>query len=103
VRTHEAACAHHTVERPKPLVRIALILNGSLVALSLGTFAWIDVQHGTFATHVILGTVFAVGLGLLVLVRRYGLFSEEPKYDVLEHADPPPEEDRDPPWWLDDR
>jgi hypothetical protein len=85
------------------VVRIAMILNGALVALSLGTFVWIDLSHGTLATHIALGTIIAVGGVFLVLVRKYGMFSEEPKYDVLDQADPPPEEDRDPPWWLDGR
>lgn len=102
-RTTDPGCAHHTGERPKAVVRIAMILNGSLVALSLGTFAWIDFHHGSIYTHVALGTIVAIGLTFLWLVRRLGLFSEEPKYDVLDQADPPPEEERDPRWWLDDR
>lgn len=103
VRTQATACEHHTCERPKPIVRIAMILNGSLVALSLGTFVWIDVHHGSLTTHIVLGAVIAVGLTFLWVIRRFGLFSEEPKYDVLDNADPPPAEDRSPPWWLDDR
>jgi hypothetical protein len=103
VRTQEAGCEHHASDRPKPLVRIAMVLNGSLVALSLGTFVVLDVRNGTLVSHVILGSILVIGVVFLLLVRRFGMFSEEPKYDVLDHADPPPEEDREPPWWLDPR
>src|SRR5512147_1054274 len=100
VRTQAAGCEHHSGDRPKPIVRVAMILNGSLVALSLGTFIWTDVHYGTLTTHIVLGSIIAIALTFLWLVRRLGLFTEEPKFHVLEHADPPPEEDRTPPWWL---
>jgi hypothetical protein len=100
VRTQDAACEHHVTDRPKLLVRVAMILNGAAVTLSLGAFIVLDVRHGTLLSHAVLGGVIAAGLVFLWLVRRYGLFSEEPKYDVLEQADPPPEEDEHR-WWLD--
>lgn len=99
VRTGEAACEHHTVERSKPLVRVAVILNGAAVAVSLGAFVIVDVRHGTLLTHLVLGSVIAAGLVFLWLVRRYGLFGEEPKYDMLNQVDPPPKEEHR--WWLD--
>lgn len=102
VQTHEAACEHHTSERPKPLVRIAMILNGAAVAMSLGAFIVLDVRNGTLLSHIMLGTVIVVGIVFLWLVRRYGMFSEEPKFDVLDQADPAPKEDEHP-WWLDPR
>jgi hypothetical protein len=103
VRTHDPACAAHQGERSTLLVRVTMALNVLVCALSLALLVVYDVREGNLVTHLMLGAVLLTVAVFLWVVRRYDLLSEEPKYDLLEPSDPPPEEDRDPPWWLDDR
>jgi hypothetical protein len=101
VRSGDDACAHHLGERPRPLVRVAMVANGIIATLGLGAFVVLDVREGNLATHVLLGVALAALATFSWLVRRHDLLSEEPKYDLLDEADPPPEEDRH--WWMDPR
>ena len=103
VHTQDEACAHHLGERPRTLVRVTIALNVVVAVTSMTLFVIHDARHGNLATHLVLGAILLVLAAFFWAVRRFDLLSEEPKYQLLERSDPPPGEDREPPWWLDDR
>lgn len=93
VRTQDEACEQHLAERSRGLVRVVMGINLAAACLGLATTTTVDLLYGTLATHVML----VVGIAALALfawqVRRSGMFSEEAKYDVLDDADRPGEDD----------
>ncbi len=103
VRSQDEACEHHVGERPRTIVRVTIALNLLVSVTSMALLVVYDLRHGSLVTHLLLGAILVTVAVFLWVVRRYDLLSEEPKYDLLEDADPPPPEDRAPPWWLDDR
>jgi hypothetical protein len=97
VRVHDEPCELHQGEPSGPLVRYTIFAN--LFAVALGMIATIamDVRFGTALTHGLL--VFA-GIVVAVFVwyaRRDGLLGEDPKFELLDREELPPEEDRRPP------
>jgi hypothetical protein len=99
IRTHHAACELHLAERSRGLVRVAMAANLVLAVLGLGTLVAMDLREGSLLSHVLLGVILVMAAAFVWLVRRHDLLSEEPKFQLLDEAEPPPKDDDD--RWMD--
>lgn len=100
VRTHHDACEHHLAARRSRLVRAVVIVNVCMATLGLGSFVIYDILRGNLVSHVIVGAVALTVPVFFWFVRRFDMFSEDAKFQLLDEEDPPPAGHDD---WLDRR
>ncbi|MFO0580666.1 MAG: hypothetical protein U0229_00185 [Anaeromyxobacter sp.] len=97
VRAHEAPCEQHQGEPPGLLVPVFISLNVLFALGGLALFVWMDLQRGSLLTHAALAGCVAVVVLFAWTATKSGVLGEDAKYVLLEHDDPPVEDERRPP------